>query len=174
VVTDDEFRSTLGSFATGVTIVTTFDDSAQPTGLTANAFSSVSLAPPLVLVCVHPASRAYAALRDGGRFAVSILGAGQQELARRFAGGRADRFDGVPYRNGDKLDVPLIDGALAHIECTTAQTHAAGDHVIFVGHVERVHAGGGAPLLYFRGRYDRLQDAGATPPPPRPSAGARE
>ena len=153
----DEFRLTLGRFPTGVTIVATMDDRGRPRGMTASAFSSLSLSPPLVLVCIDERSQVCSALRNGGRFAVNILRADQEALARRFATRREDRFDGVGYRHGDKVDVPLLDGALANIECTTTQKHAEGDHVIFVGQVERVHLGNGAPLVYFGGRYDRLQ-----------------
>ncbi|HEU5323157.1 MAG TPA: flavin reductase family protein [Methylomirabilota bacterium] len=155
MVAPEEFRRVLGHFATGVTILTTCDGDARPSGLTASAFSSVSLDPPLVLVCVDHKSQSYPALRDSGRFAVNILGEAQEALSRRFASTRLDKFDGVGYSLGD-LGVPLIDGALAHIECRTASTHVEGDHTIFVGRVERIRAGSGAPLLYYRGQYQRL------------------
>lgn len=151
----DEFRRILGHFATGVTIVTTCDGDARPTGLTASAFASLSLDPPLVLVCVGHKAQSYPALVESGRFAVNILRAAQEELSCRFASTRLDKFDGVGYRLGP-LRQPLIDGALAQLECKTVGMHVEGDHTIFVGRVESWSAAEGEPLLYHRGRYARL------------------
>lgn len=150
-----DFRHVLGHFATGVTVITTCDGADRPTGLTASAFTSVSLEPPLVLVCVDHKSNTFPALRERGRFAVSILRSDQASLSRRFATTRLDKFDDVAYHVSD-LGLPLLDGALAHIECTTLNVHVEGDHTIFVGLVERAVVGSGEPLLYFRGQYDRL------------------
>jgi flavin reductase (DIM6/NTAB) family NADH-FMN oxidoreductase RutF len=158
VISPDEFRRALGHFASGVTAVTTLDGDGRPTGLTASAFTSVSLDPPLVLVCVDHKSQSYPALRERGRFAVNILGLEQEAVSQRFASTRLDKFDGVPHRLGD-LGLPLIDGALAQLECATVSTHVEGDHTIFVGRVERAHLGSGEPLIYYRGRYDRLSGA---------------
>jgi flavin reductase (DIM6/NTAB) family NADH-FMN oxidoreductase RutF len=155
VIAPDDFRRVLGHFATGVTVVTTCDGDARPTGLTASAFSSVSLDPPLVLVCVDHKSQSYPALRECGRFAVNVLTLDQEAVSRRFASTRLDKFDGVPFTLGD-LGLPLIDGALAQLECVTVSQHVEGDHTIFVGRVERARVASGAPLLYYRGRYDRL------------------
>jgi flavin reductase (DIM6/NTAB) family NADH-FMN oxidoreductase RutF len=157
VIGPEEFRRALGHFATGVTIVTTFDGERRPTGLTVSAFTSLSLTPPLVLVCVDHKSQTYPALLERGRFAVNVLRAGHEPLSRRFATTAADKFDGVAYAESP-LGLPLIEGAIAHIECVTVQTHEEGDHTIFVGRVERTQLDGGDPLLYFRGRYGRLQD----------------
>lgn len=159
MVVPDDFRRVLSHFATGVTVVTTCDADARPTGLTASAFSSVSLDPPLVLVCVDDKAQSYGALRESGRFAVNILRFDQEAVSRRFASTRLDKFDGLTFRMSE-LGLPLIDNALAQIECTTVNTHTEGDHTIFIGRVERAHVGGGEPLLYYRGQYDRL--AGAT------------
>jgi flavin reductase (DIM6/NTAB) family NADH-FMN oxidoreductase RutF len=156
VIGADEFRRVLGHFATGVTIVTTCDGDGRPTGLTVSAFCSLSLDPPLVLVCVDHKSQSYPALRDGGRFAVNVLCREQEDVSRRFASTRLDKFDGVPYTLSP-LRLPLLDGAIAHIECTTTAQHPQGDHTIFIGRVERAHAAAGDPLLYHRGRYARLQ-----------------
>ena len=155
VVGPDDFRRVCGHFATGVTIITTCDVDGRPTGLTASAFTSVSLDPPLVLVCVSHKAQSYPALRDGGKFAVNILRDAHETVSRRFATTSLDKFDGVSY-TVSPLGLPLLDDALAHVECVTVRAYPEGDHTIFVGRVERARAGGGAPLLYFRGQYQRL------------------
>ena len=149
------FRHVLGHFASGVTVITTCDTDARPTGLTASAFTSVSLEPPLILVCVDHKSQSYPALLEHGRFAVNILSTQQEAVSRRFATTRLDKFDEVPYRLS-ALGLPLIEGAVAHLECTTVSTHVEGDHTIFVGRVESAGVAPGQPLLYFRAKYDRL------------------
>jgi len=158
VIAADDFRRVLGHFATGVTVVTTCDADLKPTGLTVSAFASLSLDPPLVLACVDHKAQSFPALRDSGRFAINVLTTEQQEISRRFATTRLDKFDGVPYRLG-ALGAPLIEGALAHLECVTVGAHVEGDHTIFVGRVEHGSTGTGEPLLYFRGRYGRLHGA---------------
>jgi flavin reductase (DIM6/NTAB) family NADH-FMN oxidoreductase RutF len=155
VIAPAEFRHALGHFASGVTVITTSDSEARATGLTASAFTSVSLDPPLILVCVDHKSQSYPALLESGRFAVNILGCDQEDVSRRFATTRLDKFDTVPYQTSP-LGLPLIEGALGHLECTTVSTHVEGDHTIFVGRVERATIGTGDPLLYYRGRYSRL------------------
>ena len=152
----DDFRKVLSHFGTGVTVVTTCDADKRPTGLTCSAFSSVSLDPPLVLVCVDHKAQSFPALRDGSRFAVNILRADQEAVSRRFATSKiTDKFDSVPHHITD-LGLPLVEGALAHLECVTVARHVEGDHTIFIGRVERAGAPGGEPLLYYRGRYERL------------------
>jgi flavin reductase (DIM6/NTAB) family NADH-FMN oxidoreductase RutF len=158
VISPDEFRRVLGHFAAGVTVVSTCDGDGRPTGLTASAFTSVSLEPPLVLVCVDHKSQSYPALLERGRFAVNVLRADQEAVSRRFATTRLDKFDGVPFHMSP-LELPLLDDALAQLECVTVGTHVEGDHTILVGRVERAHLGSGEPLVYYRGRYDRLSGA---------------
>jgi flavin reductase (DIM6/NTAB) family NADH-FMN oxidoreductase RutF len=160
VISADEFRRTLSHFASGVTTITTLDADGKPTGLTASAFTSVSLEPPLILVCVDHKSQSYPSIRERGRFAVNVLGLDQEAISKRFASTRPDKFEGVPYRLGE-VGVPLVEGALAQLECVTVSAHVAGDHTIFVGRVEQAHVGAGEPLIYFRGRYDRLAGASA-------------
>ena len=160
VISPDDFRRALSHFASGVTTITTLDADGQPTGLTASAFTSVSLEPPLVLVCVDHKSQSYPSILERGRFAVNVLCLEQEAISKRFASTRLAKFDGVPYRLGE-LGMPLVDGALAQLECATVSTHVAGDHTIFVGRVEQAHVGSGEPLVYFRGRYDRLSGASA-------------
>jgi flavin reductase (DIM6/NTAB) family NADH-FMN oxidoreductase RutF len=155
MVAPDDFRRVLGHFATGVTIITTTDAEGRATGLTVSAFCSVSLDPPQILVCIDHKSQSYPALRDGDRFAVNILGSDHESVSRRFATTRLDKFDGVRFTLG-ALGVPLIDGALAQLECRTVSRHVEGDHTILVGRVEEARNGAGEPLLYYRGKYGRL------------------
>ena len=142
---------------TGVTIVTTRDADGRPTGLTVSAFCSVSLDPPQILVCVDHKSQSYPALRDGGHFAVNFLGDGHEDISRRFATTRLDKFDGVAHRLSGH-GVPLLDGALAQLECRVVSRHVEGDHTILVGLVEDARNGAGEPLLYYRGKYRRLAE----------------
>ena len=160
VIGPDDFRKVLSHFGSGVTIVTTSDADKRPTGLTCSSFASVSLDPPLILVCVDHKAQSFPALRESGRFAVNILSAGQEALSRRFATSKiTDKFDGVAHTMTD-LGLPLLADALAHLECMTVSAHVEGDHTIFVGRVERMGVPGGEPLLYFRGKYERLTQSG--------------
>jgi flavin reductase (DIM6/NTAB) family NADH-FMN oxidoreductase RutF len=154
-VTPAEFRTALRCVAAGVTVVTTRDRDGRPSGLTASAFTSVSLRPPLVLVCVDHAATAYPALREHGWFAVNVLRRDQEELSRRFSESGGDKFAGVPHREG-RAGLPLLDGTLAALECRVVRTHEAGDHTIFIGEVEGTAARGGPPLVYFHGAYHGL------------------
>jgi flavin reductase (DIM6/NTAB) family NADH-FMN oxidoreductase RutF len=154
-ISPHEFRHILSHFASGVTVVTTREPNGHPSGLTASAFASVSLDPPLVLVCVDRSAQSYPALLSHGRFAVNILANKQESLSNRFAVKRDDKFEGVKYQSG-QLGLPVLDGALAVLECRTVHTYAGGDHTIFVGEVEAASAGSGSPLIYYRGQYDRL------------------
>ena len=156
MISPDDFRQALAHFASGVTIVTTCDGEQRPTGLTASAFCSVSLDPPLILICVDHKSQSFPHLLESGRFAINILHQGHEQLSRRFASTRLDKFDGVAFTL-DTLGVPLIDQALAYLECRTVSAHVEGDHTIFVGRVEAVGVGEGEPLLYYHGRYHRLR-----------------
>jgi flavin reductase (DIM6/NTAB) family NADH-FMN oxidoreductase RutF len=161
VISPDEFRRVLSHFVSGVTVITVCDGDGRPTGLTASAFTSVSLEPPLILVCVDHKAQSYPALMAGKRFAVNILNLEQEAVSRRFATTKIDnKFEGVPFTLSP-LGLPLLDNALAQLECETVNVHVAGDHTIFVGRVERSNASSGVPLVYYRGKYDRL--SGATP-----------
>jgi flavin reductase (DIM6/NTAB) family NADH-FMN oxidoreductase RutF len=153
-----EFRRTLGCFATGVTVITVVDPEGKPRGLTANAFSSLSLDPTLILVCVDHRSDTFPVIGPASAFAVNILGETQREVSQRFAGKGEDKFMDVPYHAG-KTGAPVIDGALAVIECLVHSAHEAGDHTIFIGNVQHVEHGQGKPLLFFRGNYASLPEA---------------
>ena len=163
----DVFRQVMGHFATGISVVTTWDG-ATPAGITVNAFSSVSLDPPLVMVALDRRRFITPMVRDAGRYAVSVLGADQQGLSDCFAHapvspGRED-FCGAAWREGP-TGLPLIDDAIATLECTTVETFSAGDHDLFIGRVDSLetHREGVAPLLYFRRRYLRIEEGSDSP-----------
>ncbi len=148
-----EFRAALGMFATGVTIVTTRTAEGLPIGLTANSFNSVSLDPPLVLWSLSQAAASLATFRTGSHYAINVLAADQKSLAERFAAKGADRWSGVESVPGVG-GVPLIGGAAATFECFNRSRYDEGDHVIFVGEVERCTWRPGAqPLLFHGGRF---------------------
>ncbi|HYW55578.1 MAG TPA: flavin reductase family protein [Polaromonas sp.] len=148
-----EFRAALGMFATGVTIVTTRDPSGELVGLTANSFNSVSLEPPLVLWSLAQAAGSMPALSTGSHYAINILAADQKELAERFSARRDGRWVGVEWTEG-KSGSPLLTGAAATFECFNRSRYEEGDHVIFVGEVERCsHREGAAPLLFHGGKF---------------------
>lgn len=151
-----EFRRVLGHFAAGVTVVTTRGADGAPHGLTVTAFASVSLVPPLVLVCIDTGAESHPHFRAAGVFAVNFLADGQQEVSRRFALSGGDKFAGSAWRPG-VTGAPVLAGTLGHVECRTVQAVAAGDHTIFVGEVEAAAADGDRPLLYFRGGYHTLR-----------------
>jgi flavin reductase (DIM6/NTAB) family NADH-FMN oxidoreductase RutF len=148
-----EFRTALGMFATGVTIVTAISPEGNPIGLTANSFNSVSLTPPLVLWSLARSAGSMAAFSTGSHYAINILSADQQDLAKQFAAQGGDRFAGVQFTAGAG-GAPLLHGAAATFECFNRSRYEEGDHVIFVGEVERCAAQAGAsPLLFHGGRF---------------------
>ncbi len=148
-----EFRASLGMFATGVTIVTARTDAGELVGLTASSFNSVSLDPPLVLWSLGRAAGSLAVFSNGRHYAINVLAADQQVLAERFATRGADRWSGVGYATGAG-GAPLLEGAAASFECFNRSQYAEGDHVIFVGEVERCrHRPEASPLLFHGGRF---------------------
>jgi flavin reductase (DIM6/NTAB) family NADH-FMN oxidoreductase RutF len=150
------FRQLLGRFATGITVLTTRDQGGQPVGMTASSLASVSLAPPLVSVCVDVSTDTHRALSSSGDFVINILAAGQMELSERFARVAAgERFQGVELRETPS-GLIVLAGALAHIECERFADFPLGDHTLFVGRVTGGDASDGEPLLYFRGAYRGL------------------
>lgn len=150
------FRQALGQFASGITVVTTRDAAGQPRGLTANSFCSVSLDPPLVLVCVDHRSEVHTALGQSGLFGVSVLHEGQEDWSRRFASGGPNKFVGVELQPGPQGAL-LVPDALAHLECRVKSNHAEGDHTIWVGEVVSLALSPGRPLLYHGSAYRRLE-----------------
>lgn len=152
----DEFRTALGHFASGVTVVTTSGKDGSVRGMTVSAFSSLSLDPPLVLICVENRTSIYEHLNEeGGFFAVNILAEDQELVSRRFATKDTDRFDGIGYTTG-ATGSPILTGTLAFVECRVVNAYPGGDHTIFVGEVEAMGATEGKPLAYFRGGYSKL------------------
>ena len=148
-----EFRAALGMFATGVTIVTARADNGELFGLTANSFNSVSLEPPLVLWSLSRSAASMQAFSTGSHYAINILGADQQALAMRFASKDVDRFADVAFIEGVGR-APLLAGAAATFECFNRSRYEEGDHVIFVGEVERCsHRVGASPLLFHGGKF---------------------
>ena len=151
----DLFRAVLGRFASGVTIVTTVDRDGIDHGMTVSAFSSLSLDPPLVLVCIDHGASVWPAFETAAVFAINILSSGQEALSRRFASRDGDRFDGVGFTRAAS-GVVLLDDTLASVECMVAGRVAHGDHSILVGSVESGMARDLQPLLYYRGGYASL------------------
>lgn len=151
-----EFRNALGHFATGVTVVTLWRDGALH-GMTANAFTSVSLDPPLVLVCVGKKGSTHDLIQSTGRFAVNILSEEQEHLSRYFAGDRDPAVE-IALKDEANANSPILEGAIAWLDCELWQSYDGGDHTIFVGRVNALKAVGGRPLLFFRGQYAQLPE----------------
>jgi flavin reductase (DIM6/NTAB) family NADH-FMN oxidoreductase RutF len=151
-VSADEFRRACGRFATGVTVATVLDGEGMPHGLTVSSFTSVSLDPPLVLICLGYAVTMIEAFRAAPHFGINVLSAEQRELSDRFARKGCDRFDALPWEPG-ATGVPLLPGAIAQIECATHQRIPSGDHEIFVGRMVRAQVVDGDPLLYYASGY---------------------
>jgi flavin reductase (DIM6/NTAB) family NADH-FMN oxidoreductase RutF len=158
-----DFRSALGSFATGVTVITTRGDEERSFGMTANAFSSLSLDPPLVLVCVVSGTTAAETIEENRAFAVNILGAHQEPLSRYFSWKDRPRgaaaFGEIPHHT-EVTGCPLIRGAAAYLDCRLVDAHEAGDHVIFIGEVVALGTNPEVrPLLFHGGRYCKVGES---------------
>lgn len=149
------FRTVLGHFATGVTIVTAMDGD-EPVGVSANAFTSVSLDPPLVLFCAAKASSTWPRIERAGRFTVNILNEHQEDVCRVFATKGADRFSRIGWRPSSNGQ-PILHDSLAYLDCELEQQHDGGDHVIVVGRVQELGVlSEEGPLIFYRGGYGRL------------------
>ena len=159
-VSGELFWAALGDWASGVTIVTSRNASGIH-GMTVSAFASVSLDPPLVLVCADKSSDTHGVIADSGVFAVNLLTQDQQALSNKFAASKDEhlRFEGVAWSERE-TGAPLLDEALASLDCSVQAAHDAGDHVIYVGEVLAVERREGEALLYYRSRYRALSDAG--------------
>jgi flavin reductase (DIM6/NTAB) family NADH-FMN oxidoreductase RutF len=149
-------RDALGCFATGVTVVTCLGANGNPAGLTVNSFTSVSLDPPLLLVCLHKMAASATALTEASHFAVNVLQTGQQPASIRFATRDEDRFGATPWACGE-AGAPILEDSLGVFECERYAVHNGGDHHILIGQVVKASFDGSLdPLLFFRGRYRRL------------------
>lgn len=154
----NELRRIMGHFATGVTVITSVRSSGELHGLTANAFTSVSLVPPLLLICVDKKAESYPCFDESKIFTVNILAEDQEALSRKFAVSGGNKFEGVSYRTGAN-GAPILDGTLAYIECKVAGVMDAGDHTVYLGEVEQAETPHeGKPLMFFRGGYRALGD----------------
>jgi len=150
------FREIMGSFATGVAVVTACDAAGRPAGMTASAIASVSLGPPLLLVCVWDAAEFHEAIAQADAFGLSVLAEDQEDLSRRFAGKGPERFAETPW-HPHATGVPLLERVAAHIVCAAREAHPAGDHTIFLGEVVDGALFSRAPLLHVGGAYRRLR-----------------
>ena len=145
----------MGHFATGVTVITTTDKAGAPYGLTANAFTSLSLEPPLVLVCIDKNVQCYPHFSESKLFAVNVLNDEQEDLSRRFATKGIEKFNGISWRKGES-GLALLEGAIGQIECRVVHAYDGGDHTIYVGEIISASASGDRPLMFFQGKYQRL------------------
>ncbi len=161
-ITNDEFRAALGRFASGVTVITTSDATGFLHGITVSAFCSLSLSPPLVLICIEKTAGSHYALIENGFFAVNILREDQQHYSDRFASEIPDKFSDIEYYENNS-GVPVLKSVLVNLECKIVNIHDAGDHTIFVGQIEETIIREGNPLVYFHGKYWKIDDGGNFP-----------
>jgi len=157
-VNDQEFKNALKLWASGVTVVTAKTEKLGLKGMTATSFSSVSMEPPQILVCINKTADTGDAVLEGKTFAVNILKADQQEISNQFAGGASqeERFANINWREGE-TGSPIIDDALASIECTVVQQVLAGTHWVVIGEVQKAECRSGEPLLYYNSAYSELK-----------------
>lgn len=150
-----EFRQALGSFASGVTVVTTRGETGEFFGITVSAFSSVSLDPPLIMVCIDKSSGSHDAFSQSGEFVVNILNSQQDLLSNHFASPLEDKFKNIEVEHCES-GLPMLPEALVSLECKLADTLDGGDHTIYLGLIEKAHIREGEPLVYFKGGYREL------------------
>lgn len=154
-IDDAQFKLALSHFASGVTVVTT-EHEGRRYGMTVASFASLSLHPPLVLICIEKNVKSHDAIAASGKFGVSILAKEQADVSGRFASRSEDKFAGAAIRDGES-GVPLIDNALTTLECRLQQQLPGGDHSIFIGEVIHAHVREGEPLVYFRSGYREIR-----------------
>lgn len=154
-VSEIEFRTALSSFASGVNVVTTVDASGGLHGLTVSAFCSVSLSPPLILICIEKITASHFAFIESKAFVVNMLEESQAHLSEHFATPFDDKFRDVDTRTG-LYGIPILGGTLANLECRIINTFDGGDHSIFIGEVERISVKNGKPLVYFQSEYREI------------------
>jgi flavin reductase (DIM6/NTAB) family NADH-FMN oxidoreductase RutF len=154
----NELRRIMGHFATGVTVITTIAKDGTPFGLTANAFMSVSLEPPLLLISVDKKAESYPHFEQSRVFTINILSDGQEGLSRRFAVSGGDKFEGIAYHRGAN-NVPILEETLAHIECRLYAAYDGGDHTLYLGEILEAETREGRPLLFYRGGYRAFSES---------------
>ncbi|GAB2528146.1 3-hydroxy-9,10-secoandrosta-1,3,5(10)-triene-9,17-dione monooxygenase reductase subunit [Nocardia heshunensis] len=169
VIDGRQFRNVLGQFCTGITVITTFDgegDAREPIGFACQSFAALSLDPPLVLFCPTKESRSWAAIERNGSFAVNMLAEEQQPVCARFGSREPDKFAGIDWHTSE-LGLPVLDGALATIQCTVDNVLDGGDHYIVIGRVQALSEStdSGRPLLFYRGQYTAIEPEKTTPAP---------
>ncbi|MCP2320356.1 3-hydroxy-9,10-secoandrosta-1,3,5(10)-triene-9,17-dione monooxygenase reductase component [Nocardia amikacinitolerans] len=166
VIDPRQFRNVLGQFCTGITVITAFGDDAAPIGFACQSFAALSLDPPLVLFCPTKASRSWAAIEKTGRFCVNILAEEQQQLCARFGSREPDKFAGIAW-HASELELPVLDDALATIQCTVDSVVDGGDHYIVIGRVQVLSEStdSGRPLLFYRGQYTAIEPEKTVPAP---------
>jgi flavin reductase (DIM6/NTAB) family NADH-FMN oxidoreductase RutF len=152
----DAFRAAMGRFASGVTVITITDASGAEHGMTVSAFASVSLVPPLVVMCIDQSATMHALVSGCEYFGVNILSSAQEPIARRFADTGARRFEGIGYRLGDH-GVPILNDVLAYIECRRISSSEVGDHTLIIGETVTASTRDARPLLYYRGGFAQLE-----------------
>ena len=154
-ITAQDYRRIAGHWLTGVTVVTGLTEDGRPTGVTMNAIAPLSLDPPQFLINLDLGSETLAAIRASQRFCINFLRSDQSAVCGRFAKRGADKFEGIAHRRG-LLDLPVIDGCVAHVECAVSAIHHSGDHAIVVGDAMSGAADGGDPLVYFTSSFREL------------------
>lgn len=155
-VNADDFRNALSRFPSGVNVVTTLDATGRPHGITVSAFCSVSLTPPLVLICIEKTTPSHDAFAASNVFVVNMLSDTQQHLSEQFSVPAVDKFEDVDFRDGIG-GVPVLKEALASIECRLRNAYDGGDHTIYVGEIEMLTVNEGEPLVYHQGDYRKLK-----------------
>ena len=158
-ISERNFRAALGRFASGVTVVTTVDRKGMRHGITVSAFCSVSLDPPLILICINKTTHSHPAFEINASFVVNVLSENQEDLSNHFASPIADKFDSVEYTE-TKDGIPVLKNALVNLECRLIYAHEGGDHTIFVGEIEKskVSKKHDKPLIYYHGEYRKLDE----------------
>lgn len=156
-ITPDQLKRAFGAFPTGVTVVTANTAAGQPLGFTASSFTSVSLSPPLLLICIDHRSNNIDVFRNAAFFGVNVLAAHQSDLSNRFAAEIEDRFNGISWYQSDN-GTPMLNGTLSRFDCALNTIHTAGDHDILIGEIIGLTVDDGPALGYFRGKYGRFDE----------------
>ncbi|WP_158555817.1 flavin reductase family protein [Peribacillus glennii] len=152
-----KFRDISGSFATGVTVVTTKNEKGHPVGMTANSFTSLSLDPPLVIINVDKKSSLYTEFLNAESFAVNILSSEQEDISRRFSTKNIDRFEGISYEE-DVTGSPILKDVIGYFDCDIVKHYDGGDHTILIGETKGGNIGSGEPLIFYRGKYQHVNN----------------